>query len=364
MSGGPVGDDLFRLLVSSVRDYAIFHLDVNGRVASWNAGAERIKGYQASEIIGQSFEVFYPPEDLHKCARALEAAQRDGSATDEGYRVRKDGSRFWANVVITALFDGGKHIGFAKVTRDLTERRAAEEERVRLAQSNEALRLRDEFLSIASHELKTPLTALKLQVQSLLHERAALEPRVATKLERIDRATLRITQLVDTLLDVSRIATGRLKLRAAPEELRAVVTEVVERHDARARAANVAVSLHADEDVVVHGDRLRLDQIVANLLDNAIKYGGRTPVDITVRAEGDVAMLLVEDRGPGVPVEQRGRIFERFERAVSENHGGLGLGLYVTREIVAAHAGKIAVEDRPGGGASFVVRLPRWVTPK
>lgn len=491
MSDGSLGDDLFRLLVSSVRDYAIFHLDVNGRVASWNTGAERIKGYRADEIIGRSFEVFYPPEDLYKCARELEVALRTGSVEDEGYRVRKDGTRFWANVVITALFDRGKHIGFAKVTRDLTDRRriedslrrseerfrllvdsvrdyeictldprgtvltwnggaerlkgytadeivgrsfrlfytpedlaagkcdleldvaaregrfedegwrlrkdgsrfwanvvitrlenplgellgfakvtrdltdkrAAEEERIRLAHSNEALRLRDEFLSIASHELRTPLTALKLQVQSLLHERDKVDPRFATKLERIDRATLRITQLVETLLDVSRIATGRLALQRAPVDLSAVVGEVVERHEARTQAAKVAVTLHMSSGAIFDGDRLRIDQVVANLLDNAIKYGEGTPIDLTVRAEADAAVLTVEDRGPGVPEEKRDRIFDRFERAASHNHGGLGLGLYVSREIVEAHGGTISVDARPGGGASFMVRLP-LVTPR
>ena len=158
--------DLFRLLVESVVDYAIFLLDPTGVVRTWNAGARRLKGYEADEIIGRHFSTFYPEEDVRrgKPAWELESAAREGRFEDEGWRIRKDGSSFWANVVITALRRDGELVGFAKVTRDLTARREAEEERVRLAEAREAVRLRDEFLSIASHELRTPLTALDLQV--------------------------------------------------------------------------------------------------------------------------------------------------------------------------------------------------------
>ena len=357
-------DDLFRLLVDSVQDYAIFLLDTKGRVASWNAGAQRIKGYLADEIIGRSLETFYPEADVRagKCARELETALREGRVEDEGWRLRKDGSRFWANVVITRLDDPrGEHVGFAKVTRDLTDRRAAEQERLRLAQSQEALRLRDEFLSIASHELKTPLTALKLQAQSLLLHRSTLAPKVVAKLERIEGATRRLTVLVETLLDVSRIATGRFALQRGRVDFGTIVREAIERLDARIEAVHGRVRIKLPEAPLMGDwDPLRLEQVVTNLVDNALKYAVGNPVDLTAIGDPERVTLLIEDRGPGIRAEDRERIFQRFERAASLDHfGGLGLGLYVSRQIVDAHGGSIATRDREGGGATFVVTLPR-----
>jgi PAS domain S-box-containing protein len=226
----------FRLLVESVRDYAIFMLDPEGRIVSWNLGAERIKGYRADEIVGEHFSRFYPPEDVAagKPARGLEVAEREGRVEDEGWRVRKDGSRFWANVVITALRDaGGRLVGFAKVTRDLTERKRAEEDRLRLAreqaaraEAEAAVRARDEFLSIAAHELKTPLTPLQLQVQLLVHslrkgELTTLPPeRLGAMLESAERQSKRFASLIEKLLDLSRIAAGpRSRPPPHPEEV-------------------------------------------------------------------------------------------------------------------------------------------------
>ena len=205
----------FRLLVEAVKDYAIFMLDPSGRVVTWNAGAQRIKGYDAREIIGQHFSQFYPAEDVRagKCERELEGAARDGRFEDEGWRVRKDGTRFWANVVITALrAENGELVGFAKVTRDLTERRRLEQEQLRLGKAEEAIRLRDEFLSLAAHELKTPLTVLQMQLDTLSDRMDQSGQRVATKLQRAAQSSERLANLVESLLDVSRIATGRFAL--------------------------------------------------------------------------------------------------------------------------------------------------------
>ena len=159
-------EERFRLLVESVKDYAIFMLDPSGHVTTWNAGAERIKGYTAEEIIGKHFSIFYPPEDVAagKCERELEVATREGRFEDEGWRVRKDGSRFWANVVITALRNPqGALIGFAKVTRDLTERRQAEEnlralaaEKAALAEKSRIQEFQERFLAILGHDLLNP----------------------------------------------------------------------------------------------------------------------------------------------------------------------------------------------------------------
>ncbi|NMO19528.1 PAS domain-containing sensor histidine kinase [Pyxidicoccus fallax] len=353
----------FRLLVQSVKEYAIFMLDPRGHVASWNAGAARIKGYAPEEIIGQHFSRFYPPEEATsgKCAWELEVALAEGRFEEEGWRVRKDGTRFWANVVIQPVRDSeGRHIGFAKVTRDLTERRKAEEERLRLAQAQEAVRLRDEFLSIASHELKTPLSAIQLQLQSLLHGAKDLEPKLRNKAERAFRGGERLTQLVEALLDVSRIATGRFSLTLETCDLGRTVEEVVERFREQASRDGCELTLRLEENVTGEWDRLRLEQVVTNLLSNALRYAAGTPVELAVRAEGDHAVLTVSDQGPGIPESEWERIFARFERAASMRHyGGMGLGLYVSRQIVEGHGGTISIEAVKPQGARFIVTLPR-----
>ncbi|MCP3140371.1 sensor histidine kinase [Pyxidicoccus xibeiensis] len=356
-------EERFRLLVNSVKDHAIFMLDPQGRVATWNTGAARIKGYAPQEIIGQHFSRFYPPDEATsgKCERELEVAIAEGKFEEEGWRLRKDGSRFWANVVIEPVRNrDGQLVGFAKVTRDLTERRRAEEERLRLAQAQEAIRLRDEFLSIASHELRTPLSALHLQLQSLLQGVQSLDTKVRTKAERAYKGAERLLDLVETLLDVSRIATGRFSLSRSGFDLARCVEEVTERFREQAARAGCELLLRLEEPVSGEWDRLRLEQVVTNLLANALKYAAGTPVELSVRAEGANAVLTVSDQGPGIPESEWARIFGRFERAASLRHyGGMGLGLYVAREIVEGHGGTISVEAVKPHGARFVVILPR-----
>jgi PAS domain S-box-containing protein len=359
--------ELLRQLVRAVKDYAIFMVDPAGYVLTWNEGAELVKGYQAREILGRHTSTFYLPEDRARQLPELllaEAAAR-GRVESEGWRVRKDGTRFWADVVITCLRDEqGTITGYAKVTRDLTERRRLEEQRIHLAQMQEAVRVRDEFLTIVSHELKTPLTALQLQLQSLLQRTEALDQRVTSKLERATRSGDRLAGLIESLLDMSRIATGRLTLDREECDLAGLVEQAVE--DLRLAAAKVGSTLLLERAESITGlwDPARLEQVVINLLSNAIKYGQGTPVHVTLEEEDGAALLVVRDHGPGVAEEDRERIFERFERAASARHyGGLGIGLYVAREILTAHGGTISVEGAPGGGAQFVVRLPRRGTP-
>ena len=358
-----IGEERFRLMVESVRDYAIFMLDPTGHIATWNAGAERIKGYKAEEIVGQHFSKFYPEVDKawDKPGYELKVAAKEGRFEDEGWRVRKDGSQFWANVIITALRDpeSGKLVGFGKVTRDLTDRRKNEEQRVRLAQAEEAVRLRDEFLSIASHELKTPLTALQLQLQMLEQRMQELDENLAHRVSRATRSGERLADLVEALLDVSRIATGKFDLQRETVELGAAVREVVERLRESASSVNCDVTVIGDAPVSGSWDRLRVEQVVTNLLANAFKYGAGSRVEVTWGRDKGEAVLRVRDHGPGVPPADLDRIFGRFERAASMRHyGGMGLGLYVTREIVNTHGGTVSAANVPGGGAEFTVRLP------
>jgi PAS domain S-box-containing protein len=356
------GEQRFRALVEGVRDYAIFLLDPSGRVETWNAGAERIKGYRAAEIIGRHFSVFYPPEDVAagKCDRELDAAVRDGRVEDEGWRVRKDGSRFWADVVITALRDlDGTLSGYAKVTRDLTERRRAEEERLRLAEAQAAVGLRDEFLAVASHELRTPVAALRMQVQGLLRRRDTLDGAVARLVARAGEATDRLASLVDVLLDVSRLTTGQLELRRSRVDLAAAVTAVAERLRPGAAHVGARLELQVRPRLVGVWDLVRVEQIVTNVLGNAVKFGAGGPVVVRVFARGGMAVLEVADEGPGIPSEVLSSVFERFVRAAPvARYGGLGLGLFITRELVEAHGGTIRAENRTPRGALLTVALP------
>jgi len=356
-------EERFRALVSSVKDYAIFMLDPSGKIETWNAGAERTKGYLAEEIIGQHMSRFYTPEDLARGlpAKLLAQAIRDGRVESEGWRVRKDGTRFWADVVITALVDdAGRLIGFAKVTRDLTERLHAQEEQLRLAHAEEAVRLRDEFLSIAAHELRTPLSALQLQLQGLLERPEGIDSRIRAKLERACRSGDRMVTLVDALLDVSRITSGSFNLSASRFDLADAVEDVVERFREHAVRAGSTVTVRAERWLEGRWDRLRIEQVVTNLLTNALKYAAGTPVEIDLSGTEQDVIISVADEGPGIPESEKERIFLRFERAAPmRNFGGLGLGLYVARQITEAHGGEISLaSDRPRG-AQFLIRLPR-----
>lgn len=357
-----------RLLIDSIRDYAIFRLDVHGRIASWNAGAQRFKQYKTEEIVGQHFSIFYPEEQVRagQCELGLTVAASEGRFEEEAWRVRKDGTRFWANVIISALRDdSGALIGFAKVTRDLTDRRQAEEERLGRARAEEAVRMRDEFLSIASHELKTPLTSLQLRIgsiQRLLQGNKLAQTLPENLIQRIDSVESeldRITQLVDSLLDVSRASSGELRLELTEVDVGAIVRDVVARFEGNLLAARCPVQLCLDEGLTAVLDRQRLDQVVANLLANAVKYGRGKPIELgAFRREGAI-VIEVRDQGIGIAVQDQVRIFDRFARAVPESHyGGLGLGLWIARTIVEAMGGTIDVKSRPGEGALFTVAIP------
>jgi signal transduction histidine kinase len=228
-----------------------------------------------------------------------------------------------------------------------------------------AVQARDEFLSVASHELNTPLTSLKLQVQSLTRTLArgdttVLTPeKVARTAERTDRQLRRLSRLVSDLLDVSRIHANKLKLMLEPVDLRELVADVVDRTSAEFTRAGVRLDIAPSPKIVGLWDRSRLEQVLINLLSNALKYGAGKPVRVEVKWDGERARLAVVDQGLGLREEDRARIFERFERAISANEAsGLGLGLYIAREVVQAHGGDISVESRLGEGSTFAVTLP------
>jgi len=547
---GQAHADVFRLLVESVRDYAIFLLDTTGHIRSWNEGARRIKGYTPQEIIGKHFSIFYPAADVRhgKPDFGLKVAVDEGRWQEEGWRIRKDGTRFWASVVITALFEEGKLVGFAKVTRDLTERKRVEEERTRLLELEHAartqaemalervrivesvteaalshlgldellntlleriveslevdtaaillldedegnvlvaraakgieeeveqgvripvgkgfagriaaerqpvvlsdvehsdvmnpllrkkgirsmlgvplmieqhvlgvlhvgslhqrefrvhdvqllqivadrvslaveharliqtvqiarhdaelaeatVRARDEFLTIAAHELKTPLTSLRLATQTVrrrVDQGGELDLAAFQRsLQTVDRQTDRLARLVTQLLETVRAQAGRLEREVRRTELVDLVRVAVE--TAQPQGGQHHIVFHAAGQVWATIDPLRFEQVVVNLIDNAVKFspeGGQIDVDLEGQTSGAIR-FAVRDRGIGVSPEHRAHLFERFYRAHGPDHrSGMGLGLYISREIVEMHGGRIEAEFPPDGGTRVVVELP------
>jgi len=248
------------------------------------------------------------------------------------------------------------------VQRELRDAQVRRERRETLEALRQAVVARDQFLSIASHELKTPLTSLQLQLQSLLRmmdPEASRDDRLAQKLRTVTRATERLGELVNRLLDVSRITAGTLEIVREEVDLAEVAREVASRFAESLREVGSELELRAPAAVRGRWDRMRVDTIVTNLLSNAVKYGEGRPVEMGVLARGGLARLWVRDRGIGIAPEDQARIFERFERAVPERHyGGFGLGLWVARLVAEAHGGCIKVESHPGEGSTFELQLP------
>jgi two-component system CheB/CheR fusion protein len=372
-------EERFRLLVEAVKGYAIFMLDPHGTVVSWNEGARRMKGYEKSEIVGANFSRFYLPEDVQNGhpQYELEIARNVGRYDEEGWRTRKDGSRFWANVVISRIDDSNHNIvGFAKVTRDLTDKKRVEEElrllnegleakvRERTADLRTAIGARDEFLSIASHELKTPLTALKLQLQvnDRLMRGVDLPESVRQKMqaasELMNRQVNAMTTLVEDLLDITRIQSGTFAISVETFNLSELVREVVDRFEEQSKKAECALELSFDQSVDGSWDKRSIEQVITNLLSNAVKHAPKSEIRICIGQSGKLARIVVEDSGPGIPEEKQSKIFERFERATSKNVSGMGLGLYIVKKIVEAHRGVVKLESKLGRGSKFIVELP------
>jgi signal transduction histidine kinase/CheY-like chemotaxis protein len=247
------------------------------------------------------------------------------------------------------------------VAQELVRRAALTLENARLyRESQEAIRLRDEFLAVAAHELRTPLTTLGLHLSTVVQRaRREASPDLVERLDKGVRQVRRLGTLVEMLLDVSRLSTGELPLSLEGMDLGELVAEVLERFEAESQAMGCALRLEVARGVVGQWDRMRVEQVVSGLLSNALKFGARQPVEVRVVGEGAVARVVVEDRGIGIAEEQLERIFERFGRAVSSrSYGGLGLGLYLARRAAEAHGGRVWAEQRPGGGARFTLELP------
>ena len=380
-------EEMFRLLVDSVKDYAIFMLDPSGKIISWNIGAERIKQYRADEILGKHFSTFYPPDDVaaDKPGRELADAIRDGRVEDEGWRVRKDGTRFWANVVITAVYDEtGKLRGFAKVTRDITARKEAEETRRALLEQREARlqaeeekrraeasyraaqeanRAKDEFLMTLSHELRTPMTAI-LGWARLLPTMPVNDATFREAVAAIGRSAQLQARIIDDVLDVSRIMSGKLRLTVETIDVVPILQGAIEavRPSADAKRITLVTSFEPQLGAATF-DATRLQQVVWNLLSNAVKFTPREGrIELSAKRTASQLQISVADNGEGIDRHFLPHIFEPFRQAETAStrvHGGLGLGLSIVRYLAEAHGGNVVAESQGRGkGARFTVSLP------
>ncbi len=356
-------EERFRVLVEGVKDYAMFLLSPEGIVSSWNSGAENIKGYKAEEIVGHHFSRFYPPEEAEQRwpQHYLKLAEEHGSYECEGWRVRKDGSRFWASVQITALHDEEGHLyGFAKVTRDLTDRR-------RIQTLELAEQRMKEFLALLSHELRNPLAPIRGALD-VMRMAAPEDPAHERARNIIDRQVGQISRLVDDLLDLSRVTAGSIKLVKQPVDMHEVVARAVETSMplVKSRKHRLEQELPSGPTTVI-GDLVRLTQVLTNLLNNAALYTPRGGlIQLGMKQGQGKVYIHVKDTGEGIPKEQLLSIFNLFtqgERSLDRAQGGLGIGLSLARQLVEMQGGTLtAHSEGRGRGAEFIIELPQTET--
>jgi len=335
-------------------DDAIIGKTLDGVIISWNKGAERLYGYTADEVVGRPISILIPPERPDELPQIMERLRR-GERVDHyrTIRVRKDGTRLAVSVTISPVHDrDGRIVGASAIARDVSEQERA---------VHDALRVREQFIAVAAHELRTPLTTVFARLQ--LAERRVSQPdfdraALSRDITLVRQGAEKLRVLIERLLDISRIRSGQLALDGEPTDVVALV---------RAAAAELAET--SGREVRVSGpdsqrdrmnvDSVRIEEVVTNLIDNANKYGpADRPIEVDIADDADAVRVAVRDHGPGIAPHQRGRIFEAFERASSDTRG-VGLGLHVAREIVTLHGGSLEVEDGEGGGAKFVMTLPK-----
>jgi PAS domain S-box-containing protein len=361
----------YQLMINSVKDYAIFMLDPQGRITSWNHGAERLKGYGRDEILGKHFSIFYPAEDNQrdKPARELEIAARDGTLEDEGWRVRKDGSRFWANVIISAIRnEHGDLLGFTKVTRDLTARREAdeqlrarteelEEQKLQLQESNEAM---EAFNYSISHDLRAPLRGMWGYATALLEDYAdRLDSCGHQYVQSIVDGAARMDALIEDLLAYSRLSRTQISL--GPVSLSRVVAAAVSQVKEHSNASAEIQVIEPLGEVEAHSPTL--SQVLVNLLSNAVKFvspGTGARVRVYSEISERTVRLCIEDQGIGIAPEHHKRIFQPFERLHGiESYQGTGIGLAIVRKGIERMRGHLGVESAVGQGARFWFDLPK-----
>ncbi|GAB1315258.1 hypothetical protein MFIFM68171_05468 [Madurella fahalii] len=362
-------DETFRILIQAVRDYAIFLLDTTGRVASWNDGAELLKGYKRHEIVGKHFSVFYGKEDIEirKPEMELEICMREGRVEDEGWRYRKDGTRFWANVVMTAVYKDGVHVGFGKVTRDLSERKSAEARLI--AAYEESEKLKSDFLANMSHEIRTPMHGMLSACTLLLDTPLSEKQRDIVNI--MDESGQVLLQVINDILDYSKLASGSFSMHSDIVGITSIVTSVV-----RSVQTTLPPSVHfelflaPDLPRSVQGDPLRYRQILHNIVGNAAKFTdkGSIRVRASVQSENEtsyVVMTEVTDTGIGIPDAAAANLFTpfvQFDAGTTKQYKGTGLGLSIAKSLTELMGGRIGFRPNPERQGSifwFTVRFKK-----
>lgn len=352
-------EERFRLLIDGVREYAIYMLDPEGRIQSWNKGAELIKGYLAHEVLGKHYSMFFRREDKVEGLPAwqLQRALLHGKTEEEGWRMRKDGSAFWASIVVSPIVGpGGTLLGYAKVTRDMSEQR-------KLHELEHSLQRMNEFLAMLGHELRNPLAPMRNAV-TLMQREETLNTAQRISRDIIDRQLTHLTRLLDDLLDAGRLTSGKLHIKPLPTDFRQVLTQAVEALWPAMNARSLEIELKLPEgEIQVNADEVRLIQVLQNLLSNATKFtpeGGRIEVRVVVVQER--LLVDVADNGMGMSEQTLDNVFQLFSQGegVRETHQpGLGIGLALARSIVEMHGGTISVVSAgPGKGSVFSFELP------
>jgi PAS domain S-box-containing protein len=358
----------FRLLVEGAKDHALFTMDATGNVTSWNVGTERMFGFVEAEILGQNFSCIFTPEDIqnHVPEKQLHEAMEAGRARHVGWRVRENRTQFWASVNITALLeDAGRLRGFAIIVEDVTERHkiamAFEEAR------QERSHLQEKLLSHVSHELRTPLTAIYLFTTNVLDGlHGDLNSEQREQLTFVLDNVSQLKSMVSDLLDVTRVETHRLTIEPQHVNLDKMIGEVLGTCRKNAAAKSISLRSKVAPDLpFLWADPARVLQILINLIDNGIKFspeGGTVTVEGRSFAEDDGFLCVaVSDTGCGISRENREMIFDRLaqvEGSAGASRSGLGLGLFIAKDLVLRHHGQIWVESQLGQGSTFYFTLP------
>ncbi len=357
-------EERFGLLVEGVVDYAIFMLDPDGVVTSWNAGAQRIKGYARDEIIGQHFSRFYVDEEIEagKPWEELATARREGRAEDEGWRLKKSGERFWARVVVTPLHDATGHLrGYAKVTQDLTHRR-------HIQSLQDAAKDVNEFIATLAHELRNPLAPIRTAIE-VMAKVPGSDPAQQAMRDTIERQSAQLARIVDDMIDIARVTRGAMSIEQAPVDMAEAVRRAVETAAPAVEAGRHRLDIELPPGpLIVNGDLHRLAQVLANLLNNAARYTPRAgQIAVRARQEDGWSVIQVSDNGRGIEPGMLERIFHMFVqgRAALEKIGaGLGVGLALARRIAEAHGGTLqAASEGENKGAQFTLRIPLLRSP-
>ena len=355
----------FGLLVGHVKDYAIFLIDPEGRVMSWNKGAEQIKGYTESEIIGQPISIFYTDEDnrLGEPGQNLQRALEQGRYESVGLRKRKDGSVFYADVVFTPIYDDKNTLkGFAKITRDISEQKKIEEDMMNtLRREKDLNEMKSRFVTIASHEFKTPLSVILSSVSLIeKYPDTDQQDKRLKHIHRIKSNVNNLKQILDDFLSLEKLEVGIIRNRPEETDLVQLTREGIQDLENSLKAGQ-QIDLHVEGTPrLIPVDIQLLRNILNNLLSNAIKYSPESStVDCTLSYQRAMVEIQVRDRGIGIPAEEQVHLFERFFRASnSTGISGTGLGLSIVKRWLDLMDGQIRLSSSPGEGSTFTVTLP------